>query len=234
MSSEISIYKSLLEGYDKGAAYFSETRCFFWRDLQFIKEYIRKNDKILDFGCGNGRLLELTGSDFKEYLGVDISEKLIEIAKNKYGENTPGKTQSRVAFKKIHPYKFILPSAYFDAVCSIGVFHHLPSGAIRNSIRAKLWDALKPGGHIIVSVWNLHQERYQNYFIGDGQETNEGYIPFKDQQGNILFDRYHYRWNLPELESFFTNAGFEIVQSGKTERNNHPANLFVIGKKPVK
>ena len=75
-------------GYDSMAVKFSETRKYFWRGLEFIGDYVKDGDTVFDFGCGNGRLLELFSDKKIEYCGADVSEKLIEIAKNKYsGEN---------------------------------------------------------------------------------------------------------------------------------------------------
>ena len=74
-------------GYDLISQKFSQTRKHFWRGLEFIKDYTHEGDNILDFGCGNGRLLELIG-DVKniEYFGVDVSSGLIDIAKSKYSQ----------------------------------------------------------------------------------------------------------------------------------------------------
>jgi len=83
-------------GYDMMSQKFSETRKFFWRGLEFIGDYAKDGDKILDFGCGNGRLLELFNQKNIEYFGVDVSQKLIDSAKNKYAG-------SNITFSKINP-----------------------------------------------------------------------------------------------------------------------------------
>lgn len=46
---------------------------------EFVKQYIDNNLKTLDYGCGIGRWSNL----FKNYLGVDITKNLLEIAKEK-------------------------------------------------------------------------------------------------------------------------------------------------------
>ncbi|HPN96310.1 MAG TPA: methionine biosynthesis protein MetW [Candidatus Moranbacteria bacterium] len=51
--------ESLEAGYNRIAMKFSDTRKFFWRDLEFIADYVDSGDKVLDFGCGNGRLLKI-------------------------------------------------------------------------------------------------------------------------------------------------------------------------------
>jgi len=58
------------------------------RELGFIKSYINScNLKVLDIGVGNGRILEeilnSSGNDSCVY-GVDISERMVEICKQKF------------------------------------------------------------------------------------------------------------------------------------------------------
>jgi len=76
------LYKTR-ENYDLIAEPFSGTRQFIWEDLKPLAEYVKDGDKVLDVGCGNGRLLELFQGKNADYIGVDSSEELIKIAKNK-------------------------------------------------------------------------------------------------------------------------------------------------------
>jgi ubiquinone/menaquinone biosynthesis C-methylase UbiE len=48
--------------------------------IDFIEHYIDKNLATIDFGCGIGRWAYL----FNNYLGVDITENLLNIAREKY------------------------------------------------------------------------------------------------------------------------------------------------------
>jgi ubiquinone/menaquinone biosynthesis C-methylase UbiE len=63
---------------------FSRTRNKFWEEMSFISGYAGKGDKILDLGCGNGRLSEIFRGNAVDYYGVDFSDKLIEIARKRY------------------------------------------------------------------------------------------------------------------------------------------------------
>ncbi|MFA5994708.1 MAG: methionine biosynthesis protein MetW, partial [Parcubacteria group bacterium] len=76
-------------GYDQMAEKFSGTRSFFWPDLDFIKNYIKEGDRVLDFGCGNGRLLEILQEKKMQYYGVDVSQRLIALAQAKYPQWAP-------------------------------------------------------------------------------------------------------------------------------------------------
>ena len=67
--------------YEEIADQFNQTRKkYLWPELIKLTKEIKTGDKILDVGCGNGRLLEAFGDKKISYLGVDNSEKLINLA----------------------------------------------------------------------------------------------------------------------------------------------------------
>ena len=78
------LVKKTISDYDTISEHFSNTRSFMWQDLEFIKKYISNGDKVLDLGCGNGRLIDLLKDLDIKYVGIDSSEKLISLAKQKY------------------------------------------------------------------------------------------------------------------------------------------------------
>jgi len=203
-------------GYDSISKKFSETRKHFWRGLESIKDFCGENDNVLDFGCGNGRLLELIGENENiEYFGVDVSGGLIDIAKNKYqGQN--------VHFSKIDPNQTSLAfeSRFFNTIYSIAVFHHFPSRKYREEVARELFDKTKNGGHIIITVWYLWQQKYfknifenwKNKIKGKSDlDWNDCMISFTDNEGK-KFQRFHRAFTKRELKNLFEEAGFRILK----------------------
>ena len=224
--------KILLEteqGYDLMAGKFSETRKYFWRGLEFIADYAREGNKVLDFGCGNGRLLELFSDKNIDYLGADISEKLIKAAKEKYPEKANN-------FQKIsNSDSLSLPSDSFNVVYSIAVFHHFPSAKYREDVAKELYRITEKGGHIVITVWNLYQKKYLKNIIknwldkikGDQNlDWNDCYISFTDNAGN-KFQRFHHAFTKNELRNLFQKAGFKIEKCETISGRN----IILIGKK---
>src|SRR3989344_9187254 len=68
------------ETYDQIAEEFSNTRHSLWPELLPILDYIKDGQKILDAGCGNGRVQKLFSKKKIDYAGIDPSAKLIELA----------------------------------------------------------------------------------------------------------------------------------------------------------
>ncbi len=219
-------------GYDLIAGKFSETRAFMWRDLGFVKDLVKPSYRVLDFGCGNGRLAGFLQNNYGEYVGVDVSQKLIDIARDNNQE-----LSSRVKFLKIDPKHSKLPfeDNYFDVIFSIAVFHHFPSKDYRLQIAKELYRVLRPKGKLIVSVWNLWQKRFWKYHLRfdlknlkrsnleDKLDWGDLYIPFK--AGEKIFERYHHAFRKGEIEELFSDAGFKEIDLKKGR------NLLYIGRK---
>jgi len=217
-------------GYDLMADKFSQTRKHFWRDLEFIKDYAKDGDRILDYGCGNGRLLELLNGLDTEYFGVDISQKLIEVASSRY-------QGSKIHFQKIGSSQVILPfsDSYFNTIYCIAVFHHIPDSQYRLSLIKELQRVLEPGGHIIITVWNLWQRKYIKNIINNwldkltgksNLDWNDCYIAFTNNFGEV-FKRYHHAFSARELKKDFKCAGFQV----KMCRIMKGRNIVLVGKK---
>jgi alkylated DNA repair protein alkB homolog 8 len=200
------------QGYDLISNKFSQTRKHFWRGLEFIADYAKKGDNVLDFGCGNGRLLELIGNiENLQYFGLDISQKLVDVASQRYQDRT---------FQKINPLQITLPFTddYFNTVYSIAVFHHFPGKEYREDLAKELYRLTKKEGRIVITVWNLWQKRYigniiRNWFNKlkgkSDLDWNDCYISFTDNVGN-KFQRFHHAFTKREIEGLFSKAGFEI------------------------
>jgi len=217
------------QGYDIMAEKFSQTRKYFWRGLEFIADYAKNGNDVLDFGCGNGRLLELFPDRDINYLGTDVSEKLIRIAKERY-------PNEKYKFRKISGFgSLALPEDSFNSVFSVAVFHHLPSRELRLKIAKELFSTLKPGGAIVITVWNLWQKKYFKNILSNWIDKifgksdmgwNDCYVTFKNNQGEI-FNRYHHALTLGELKYIFEEAGFAIEKCEIINKRN----ILLIGRK---
>jgi ubiquinone/menaquinone biosynthesis C-methylase UbiE len=239
-------------GYDLMSEKFSQTRKYFWQSLEFLADFTKAGDKILDFGCGNGRLMELIGSQGIDYYGTDISEKLLEIARKKYAGKILRFGSGTQHFSKINSdqEKIVFADDFFNAVYSIAVFHHLPSKKYRDDFAKELYRVTKKGGYVIITVWNLwpasicgynrsstrgKQKRYikniiENWLrklVGKSRlDWNDCYISFTNNEGK-KFQRFHHAFTRNELRRLFSRVGFEIesceIIGGR--------NIVLVGKK---
>ena len=111
------------------------------------------NTRVLDFGCGWGRMLRffLRDVDQSNLWGVDGSRPLIDACRrtNPWCQFVEG--------RKMPPSAFA--SGYFDLVYSYSVFSHLSEAAHRLWLD-ELLRVLRPGGLLIATTWQReHIER---------------------------------------------------------------------------
>ena len=68
------ILKQVKDNYEQTAEEFNQTRSYLWPGLQSLKKFVKNGDKVLDLGCGNGKL-RLLFKDYQiDYFGVDNSK----------------------------------------------------------------------------------------------------------------------------------------------------------------
>ena len=74
--------------YDIIASHFSHTRKYVWEDIKPFLDIIEPKSRVLDLGCGNGRILQELKTKQIDYLGIDQSKKLLKMAEKHYPSYT--------------------------------------------------------------------------------------------------------------------------------------------------
>lgn len=194
MKSEIA--RKLLEkvklDYDTIASEFSRTRKASWDEFKVFKGYIEREMTVADIGCGNGRLIKILPENAK-YIGIDTSRNIINEAQKLYPNDI---------FKEGSLLDIPLPSNTTDTTFCIATLPHIPSKELRGKAIDELIRITKPGGVIIISVWNLWQMRYlKNILRAIGRK-----IFFGNYDWNDLFidwdnklERYYHAFTKSEL-----------------------------------
>ena len=138
----------------------------------------RKGEGFLDLACGPGEpaitIAQRVGEE-GHVLGVDLSEKMISLAKRLARE----RGVSTVDFRVMNCEKLELPDASFDAVVSVYGFQIFtdPEKAARETFRV-----LRPGGRLACCIWSTAEHvPYIHAIIGPmlahAEPDENGYIP---------------------------------------------------------
>ncbi len=229
MMGHYEIRKELKEFYNQIAENFSSTRKYWWRDLNFIKKYLKSEGKILDFGCGNGRLVDFLEGTELDYVGVDTSHKLIEIARKEY----PSKSFVKIEDEKRLPFD----DNEFDMVFSIAVFHHFTPKMTDNALM-EINRVIKKDGILILTIWNLWNPKYLNFLFRSfflGKFDLSAKISFKYK--NQTKWRFCYWWTKKRITKKVKSFGFRIIDSGftfgekKKTKKKFKRNIFVVAEK---
>lgn len=121
---------------------FANTYYLAYRDLPAIVSKHVHGARALDFGCGTGRSTRLLQKFGLEVTGVDISEDMLKIARNR----DPAGDYRLVPEDDLSQF----PAGIFDAVLSAFAFDNIP-GAAKIRIFADLAKLLKAKG-VIISI----------------------------------------------------------------------------------
>jgi ubiquinone/menaquinone biosynthesis C-methylase UbiE len=119
----MDLIKKTRDDYNKIAKYFSDTRTALWSELTQFKPLLKNGQRVLDWGCGNGRLLLLLEGFDIEYYGIDQSKNLIKIAKERNSELVK---KGVVNFYCNEKEEKSFPDEYFDLAFMVASFFHLP------------------------------------------------------------------------------------------------------------
>jgi SAM-dependent methyltransferase len=218
------------QDYNLIAQHFSRTRQFVW-DLEPLAEYVKAKERVLDLGCGNGRLLEILKDKDIDYFGVDISEKLIEIAKKRY----PGAN-----FQVADVLNLPFANNFFDKVFAIRIFHHIPSQKLRLQFLKEVRRVLKPGGFLVLTVWNVWGSKHKKNLlrvikygllkiIGKSKlDFKDAFIPWRLTEGRVL--RYFHFFTKRELRKILKRSSFEVKKVWTFRKFSH-SDIYLVAKK---
>lgn len=173
-----------------------------------IKRYLTKSHIVLDFGCATGTIATSLAGEANSVYGIDISPKMIQIAKE------------RAIERKIDNIQFdctdIMDSGFedgkFDIIVSFSVLHVLNNA---EAAIKKINSLLKPGGLFFSLTPCLGEKRIVS-----------GFMRFLGAI-RILPDISCYRRS--DLEKMITDNHFQISES--ISLDNNPFEHFIISQK---
>lgn len=111
-------------------------------EVAHLRRHIRKGMRVLDVGCGDGRLAPVLTSLGADYSGIELSESAVRFCR----EKSLAVTQCDIT------QRWPIPDASYDAAVSFEVLEHLfmPGACLAEARRA-----VRPGGIILGSVPNV-------------------------------------------------------------------------------
>lgn len=168
-------------------------------EIEFISKHIKPNSSILEIGCGYGRLLKIMAKKSKRLVGIDFSNRMIELSK----KNLEG--EENVDIQLMEADELAFNDGSFDyVVCLDNSFGNMPK--IELDVLKEMKRVCKNGGEIIISVFSenakdIQKENYERIRLTNIQDDGTA---FHTAEGF-----YSRRFTKEELKSLFDDIGLE-------------------------
>jgi ubiquinone/menaquinone biosynthesis C-methylase UbiE len=228
--------------YDQIADAFSRSRKDMrWPELDAMIEELNSGDKILDIGCGTGRLCNQVEEKGVEYHGVDISRKELELARKACPAG-----DFQLATMRNLPFE----DETFDVIFHIASLHHLLTKQERLEALGEAYRVLKPGGTFHLTVMGLFQMKFWRLFVKKAQgkatlpepmkksvKFFDVFLPWSWESGKKV-QRYYHAFRKGELKKLFkqgplTEISIKFIKNGKVVPFYKAKNIVVHAKKAV-
>lgn len=176
-------------------------------DVKFCEQVFRATGRLLDLGCGTGRLcLHFTAKGF-ECVGVDLSDEMLAKART----NVPSATFINANIVE----RIELPDQSFDyAACLFSTLGMVRGAENRAKVLANVFRLLKPGGQFVLHVhnrffrglgWKRVWMQHWKTLIGS---ATAGDITMPQAYGGAPLTLHHFTSR--EAERLLSEAGFYI------------------------
>lgn len=178
------------------------------------KKYLQSSDIVLDYGCGTGTTSCELANHVKEIRAIDISSKMIEIAKRKAIDNKI----LNVNFEQTDIFDQSYKKESFDVILAFNMLHTVPEPS---KVLQRIHELLKPKGSFI-SVTPCLRDKMS--FLVSIQIhlvrllCTIGIIPIPIR-----------RLKSVELDDLMVNSNFQVIDAEKIYKG--ASSYFIVAKK---
>ncbi len=187
------------------------------RSRENTKRFLKCSDTILDYGCGTGTAACQFSSQVKEVHAIDISSKMIEIAR----EKAEATKVENVRFEQSDIFDSKYSNESYDVILAFNMLHTVPSP---QDVMLRINELLKPDG-LFISVTPCLRQRMS--FLVNLQIQlvrvlcKLGLIPIPIR-----------RITSSEVEDLLEIGGFQSIESEEIYKD--ASSYFVVAKKSPK
>lgn len=223
-------------------------------DISLVKQLVPRNSRsrLLDIGCGTGEHLDLFRKEGFRCTGIDSSEEMIKIARQRNGAGIQYKIADMLELDYYQQFDII--------TCLFGSFDYILSNRDVDTVFYNTYRALKPGGVAVFEIWNaypLHRIEEKGlshvsttYYKENKIERERGFRLVEKRPRTIVDVFYRYAvysggkvryvddkhqmraYYQKEIERIIRDSGFKIIDrfasSLKEKFHKHSNKLIIV------
>lgn len=198
-------YKEFAKYYDK---FYSKKN--YKKEVEFLKNFVRKNDKIIDIGCGTGIHASLLSN--YDVDGLDLNKEMLEIAKTRIKGNLYNQNMLNININK----------KYNIIISMFAVINHLKNIDELEKCLLNFKKILLPDGKIILDLHNPQSsgEKVDYYCKIERTMTWDYDKDLKIEKTKIIFELDNNKYNsehifrifsVEEVENLCKKIGLKVV-----------------------
>lgn len=188
--------------------------------LDLFKKYSEQSNKILDYGCGYGRILGyLINAGFNNLYGIDFSNEMLKLAEKNY---------PTIHFSKNESLLISFDDSQFDNVILCSVLGCNPYLHDQKLIVKEISRILKPDGVLYLADFLItdderNQNRYKNF--SNSRELEYGVFELE----NSVLIRHHSESYIRNLLKTMYDEKVFLKSTVKTMNGHHASGFTYIG-----
>jgi len=189
--------------------------------LPVLRPLLPQDARILDYGCGYGRLSgQLWESGYHRLIGVDVSAEMVRRGKQMF---------PHLDLRHLPGLPLPFPEGGFDLVLLAGVLTAIPEDAAQQAVMAEALRVLAPGGLLCLVDFPLQTDERNRLRYEAARGKDRPYGVFELPDGAVL--RHHAQEWIAALTAPFEALHLSTFQA--PTMNGHSAEAFCrLGRKP--
>ena len=177
--------------------------------VENTKKHLNREDIVLDYACGIGTITNEIAKNVKEVLAVDISSKMIDVARR----NASKLNVENVKYEKSIIFDESYKEESFDVITAFNILHLLEDS---KEVIQRINELLKTGGLFISETPCMGEKKS---LLGT----------FLSLLSKLRIVPYLNSLKFNELEDLLTERKFQIIETEDLQQKQ--TNYFIVAKK---
>jgi len=171
----------------------------------WLLRWLPPTGRVLDVGCGAGRIVRFLSARGYTVIGTDVSAPLLRASVQ------PSGSERSAGFVQVEPLRLPVLDGVFDAAVAFKVYCYVPTWSSRLAYLSEIHRTLRPGGLLLLSQHVAPEEAYAHYRDQYYEQGVAGLVSIELGDTFPLGRGYVHWFTSAQLRQELRASPFEIV-----------------------